>query len=344
MNQIKCCVSEEDSIQNVLNTLQESVHHICLVVNEVGKLVGTITDGDCRRGFLKGFSLESKANSIMQTNFIAVDSSFNNDQILRLMRTNCINQIPVLDDSGKVLDIISNKTILNAEVDFKRTALILAGGEGKRLYPLTQNIPKPMLPVSGKPMLEIIVENLVKHHFNNIYISINYLGNVIEDYFKGGETFNCRINYISENIPLGTAGPIKLIQDKIEYPLLVMNGDLVTDVNLSGLLEYHLSNNFNMTIGTYIYKSQIPYGIIELNENGTVYEIKEKPSYSHIINAGIYIIEPNLINYIPSNKFYPMNELIAIATSNNFKIGAFLIHEKWVDVGIPEQYFSVQTV
>ena len=337
-------VNPSATLKDVLESLENNIHRICTVVDEDKTLLGTITDGDCRRAIIKGHSLETPAEALMNKNYLAVDSSFSNDQIRSLMFTNDLNQIPIIDQKRRLVDVVSREFLRQQRNPKQNSALILAGGKGTRLRPLTENVPKPMLPVRGKPMIEYIVENLVQNGITDIFISINYLGHIIEKHFGDGSSWGCKISYVKEELPLGTAGSLRLIKDQVENPILIVNGDLVTGVNFGACLDFHYTQELDMSVGTSTYSVQVPYGILSLTDAGKVVDIEEKPTKRYQANAGLYVINPSLIEHIPAERIFHMTDLLQVALSKQMNVGAFPIHESWLDIGIPKHYESAQNM
>lgn len=340
----RLCVSQDDKLQDALACLQQNSHGLCVVVDAEHRILGTITDGDCRRALLRGLTVESPASEAMNRNFVTVDQSFSLEQIRLLMRTNDIRQIPVVDGERRLVTVVSERSLQAAGTKRPNAALILAGGKGKRLGALTRHRPKPMLPVAGKPMLEHIIAQLVDVHITTIYVSINYLGGVIREHFGDGSRWGCSIEYVTEDIELGTAGPIKLIEDRIQSPLIVTNGDVITTVNFGAFLDYHTASRLALTMGVRGYTVQVPYGVVSMDDAGLVVDLVEKPSQNFPINAGIYVLEPRLFKYIPGGTAYPMTELVRSAIRDGERIGAFIIHEIWDDVGVPTEFVTAQTL
>jgi dTDP-glucose pyrophosphorylase len=339
----KICVSPHDSLQRVLETLQENPFGIVLVFDENRRIVGTVTDGDCRRALLRSHSLQLTAQDVMHREFLVVDETFTLDQIKSLMRTNGVDQIPIVNKSNQVVDLVTAHSFTRA-IEHNIAALVLAGGKGRRLLPLTEGVPKPMLPVGDKPMLERLIGQLVDHGIKNINISINYLGHVIQDYFGDGSRFGCSIRYIAESKELGTAGPLRGMVDRTTSPILVVNGDLVTSVDFSACIDFHRIRRHDLTMGVSKYDYQIPFGVVNTNQDGIVTEIQEKPRYSFTVNAGLYAVEPSLLALIPEDAFFPMTDFIDLAIKAGRSVGAFAVHESWADVGILDQYLSMQNV
>lgn len=211
-------------------------------------------------------------------------------------------------------------------------AVIMAGGKGVRLRPLTKYLPKPMVKVAGKPILERIINRLEEFGINKFYISINYLGKTIEDYFGNGEKFNCEIKYIKEKKYLHTGGSLSLIKEKFNEPIIVMNADLITRINFNSLLRFHNNGKFSATMGARIYKQEIPFGVIQ-EKSDIMIGLIEKPITNHLINAGIYVINPEVIRLIPKNRIFPLTKLFEKLVKQKQKVGIYKIKEDWIDVG-----------
>lgn len=336
----KLCVKVTDPISAGLAVLNSGSEGICLVIDENGKMLGTVTDGDCRRALLSGQSLNSPIRNAMHTGFIAVDSSFSLEQVHALMRTNAVKQIPVVDDQRHLIDLILTRAALR--LDQNAQVLVLAGGKGTRLRPLTENVPKPMLPVNGRPMLANLIDSLVHHNFCDIYIATSYLADQIENYFQDGSNWGCSISYVREDRELGTAGPLSLMPLQADKPILVVNGDLVTKVNFSSMFEFHKNSSFDFTVGSSNYNVEVPFGVLEVNAEGNLKRVSEKPVMSFPINAGIYVLNPEIAGLVPLSSHFTMTDLITKAISSGLSVGAFPIHERWLDVGLPEQYKIAQ--
>ena len=336
----KICVTADKPIASGLSVLNSTNQGICFVVDEQSKILGTVTDGDCRRALLAGKSLNSSIKEAMHTSFIAVDSSFSTEQIHALMKTNGVKQIPIVDDQRRLIDIVLTRAALS--MDQPAHVMILAGGKGTRLRPLTENVPKPMLPVGGRPMLANLIDSLTQHNFCDIFLSISYLGEQIEDYFEDGSKWGCRIKYLREEQELGTAGPLSLMPLEENKPILVVNGDLVTKVNFTALFDYHVKSKSDFTIGTSSYSVEVPFGVLNLGTQGQVQSVSEKPVISFPINAGIYMLNSPVARMVQKGQHLKMTELIESSIAQGLKVGGFAIHERWLDVGLPEQYKTAQ--
>ena len=328
-------IKKNDTIRNSIKIINESNTKIAFVICEDNILVGTITDGDIRRGILSGFSLEDKCTKIMRRNFRSVnlDTKFNATNIIEIEK---LNQIPVLDNEGKIIELIIKDNIFENN-SIESTVVIMAGGEGKRLGKLTEEIPKPLLEIAGKPMIDIVMENCIEAGFRNFFVSVNYLKHKIISHLSSRKRSNISIKYLEENFPMGTGGSLSLLPSDIKKPILVLNADVLTKVNLNKLLEFHNENNSILTICSREVETIVPYGVITSN-GYNVTQLKEKPIYKNNVNAGIYVINPELISLLPSKKYFDMTDIVTMALSQNKEVKIFPIHEYWLDVGIPETF------
>lgn len=321
----------EVSIRTAMSIIDKGSKGIALVVNDNGVLLGTITDGDIRRAILKGISLENPVNNIMNENFIFVTPNYSRTLVETIFKKKHISQIPVVDDNMKVIELLHYYEFYN-NPSKENWVVIMAGGMGTRLYPLTKEMPKPMLKIGNKPILEIIIEQLKSFGYKNIIISLNYKGQIIESYFRDGSSFGVNIEYIHEKKRLGTAGALKLAKRYLTKPFIVMNGDLLTKINFQHFMEYHKENKFAITIGTKKYDIDVPYGVLDINK-GIVENLREKPKLEFFINGGIYCISPGVIEYIPDDQYYDITELINRAKEKKHLVGSFPIREYWLDIG-----------
>ena len=329
-------VFEKTTIKEALKIIDNGAIRIALVVDEDNKLLGTLSDGDIRRGLLKNYTLEDFIKDLYFKTPITALQSESKEKIVQKAIKNQVYQIPIIDENNNLVDIVNLATLLN--ITKKRNRVILmAGGLGTRLRPLTDDIPKPMLKVGNKPILETIIKNFASHGFVNITISLNYKGEIIREYFKDGSDFGVNLDYVEENIRLGTAGALSLLREQPNEPFFVMNADLLTDVNFSNLLDFHCFGNANGTMCVREYEYQIPYGVIEI-QNSNILSIVEKPIKKFFVNAGIYVLSPNIFEYIPQNEFFDMPTLFNILIEKQKKVLTFPIHEYWLDIGRIEEY------
>lgn len=328
------CVRPTARLHEVIEIIDRGAAQIALVVNAENKLLGLITDGDIRRALLRDGSLMSLAESIMCRDFRYLLGDSTEEEALAIMRRETLHQIPAIDQQGRVVrlflleELIKPKKRLNSVV-------IMAGGEGKRLRPLTQDCPKPMLRVGEKPLLEIIMEQCIDAGFQHFYLSVNYLKKQIQDHFGDGERWHVRIDYLEETQPLGTAGALSLLPQKPTEPLLVLNGDVLTRVDYGRLLQFHEEHQAGATLCVREHRTQIPYGVVHMDDLH-VLMLEEKPVMSHYVNAGIYLLDPALLDLVPQDCFFNMPTLLEKAMQHKHRLSAFPIHEYWLDVGHPE--------
>lgn len=329
------------SIKEALNIIDKGAIRVAIIVDEHDKFLGVIADGDIRRALLKGYTLENSIENIYCSTPITAKSSDSKEKIIQKAIKNQVYQIPILDEKNYLVDIVNLSSLLS--ISTKRNRVILmAGGLGTRLRPLTQDTPKPMLKVGNKPILETIIKNFANHGFVNITISLNYKGDIIKEYFKDGSDFGVNINYIEENTRLGTAGALSLLKNTPNEPFFVMNADLLTDVNYSHLLDFHSYSNANATMCVREYDYQIPYGVVETNEDN-ITSIVEKPIKKFFVNAGIYVLSPNIFEFIPKDEFFDMPTLFNILIEKQKKVLSFPIHEYWLDIGRMSDFEQAQS-
>ena len=324
------------TIKKALKIIDSGAMRIALVVDKDNKLLGTLTDGDIRRGLLKNLSLKDSIESIIFKNPTVCSIEDSKEHILEVAMEKNLHQIPIIDEYGKLVDIKEINELLKPTLKTNKVVLMV-GGLGTRLRPLTEYTPKPMLKVGNRPILETIIINLKKYGFSNIILSVNYKSEIIEDYFKDGSEFSVNIEYIHENKRMGTAGALSLIQDKLTEPFFVMNGDLLTNINFENMMEYHLSNNAVATMGVREYDFQVPYGVVK-TEGINILSIEEKPIHQFFVSGGIYILSPQVLKYIPKDKFYDMPTLFEKIIEKKEKTISFPIHEYWLDIGRIEEF------
>jgi len=322
-----------DSVLNVINNINNSHYQICFIVDDQGSLIGSIADGDIRRGLIEGHSIDSLASQIMNPNPISILATQNERQAQTIMSANQIKQLPVVNEDHQLVGLHLMDQISNL-AHKENSILIMAGGFGKRMMPLTENLPKPMLKVAGKPILEHIILNAKAQGFRKFIISLHYLGNLIIDHFGDGSNLDISIQYIHEIEPLGTAGAMALINPLPNLPFIVTNGDIITDVNYANLLHFHESNKSQATMAIKKYKLQNPYGVVNI-KGLEITSFEEKPIQMSYVNAGIYALNPSSLKYLKVNEPCDMPDLFELLKKNNYFITAYPIHETWADVGRP---------
>jgi dTDP-glucose pyrophosphorylase len=321
-----------------LNELSGDDFMMLFVLNEDNQLKGVLTDGDIRRGFLKGLNLDDDLSNFMQKDFIYLKRNQYSVSDLDELRKRSVKLIPVLDDSFRILKItnfIQKKSILPLD------ALMMAGGRGERLKPLTDNIPKPMLKVGNKPIIEHNIDRFIDYGIEHIHISVRYMADQVIDFFKDGSDKNIRISYVTENEPLGTIGCLSLIEGFNHNAVLVMNSDLLTNIDLEEFYREFEMNDYDMSIATIPYTVSVPYAVFE-TESQKILGLKEKPNYTYYSNGGIYLIKKELINLIPKGEFYNATDLIELLLKMNKKVNSFPLLGYWLDIGKPEDFKKAQ--
>jgi dTDP-glucose pyrophosphorylase len=324
-------VSPSTSIKDIIQLVESSGLQIALVVDEQKCLQGTVTDGDIRRTILKGVSLENPIEDAMNKNPTVAHLEDDRSHILQIMKKQSIHQVPVVSEEGIVMGLETVDQFYFGGVE-GNWIILMAGGLGTRLHPLTENCPKPMVKVGGKPILELIIDQCVKNGFRKFFISVNYKAEMIRSYFEDGSKWGVEIQYIQEENRMGTAGSLGLLPQRPDKTFLVMNCDLVTNVNLVSMLDFHRQNNAKGTMGVCEYKVEVPYGVVEIDEH-RISSINEKPTQKFLINGGIYALEPEALDLLDGNNFLDMPELFKRMAKKNWSTTVFPIREYWIDVG-----------
>jgi len=331
-------ISPYDSVLFAISALEKSLKTLVSVVDKDGVLLGVVSDGDIRRALIAHFDVNTSVSEIMNTSPFYFSQGLTRAEMRKILKKNRIEAAPILDDKHQVIDIFYIGDIEDGkERGGQRSqfgaAVIMAGGEGRRLRPLTDELPKPMLKVGGISIIERQVRSLAKHGIKNIFITINYCGDKISEYFKDGSSFGVSIKYVQEEKKLGTAGALSLISSNtFEGPILVINGDVITTIDFNSFGYFHFSNNAKLSIAAMKYIVDVPYGVVQ-NHNENVLGIVEKPSKQYLCNAGIYAIEKDLITSIPHNAFFNMTDLVQKVLSDKQKIVVFPMFEYWTDIG-----------
>ncbi|HBF36363.1 MAG TPA: alcohol dehydrogenase [Firmicutes bacterium] len=331
----KFIIKADQTIREAMETINANWREVALVEDANRQIVGLITDGDIRRGLLCGLTLASPVIKIIKKDYIFVGPEEDRAAVLDLMKALSIRHIPIIDQQKRLIGIHFLQDLIGTPIK-PNIAVIMAGGKGTRLMPLTQNYPKPMIKVAGRPILERLILHLVGFGIQKIYISINYCGEIIEGYFGNGSALGCSIEYLKENEALGTGGALSLLPECPKHPFIVMNGDLVTQANINGLLEFHQRIKAAATITSRTYQMEIPYGIIETAENRLV-QLQEKPLIHYLINAGIYVFNPKVISLVPRNQYFPITRLFEALLEKKDIVGVYVLNEEWIDVGIHQE-------
>lgn len=329
-----CIVPHTGTLLDALQALERGGIGIALVVDD-GRLVGTLTDGDVRRAILGGAALDKQLLPFAQRSFTAASPLESRGEVLDLMQARAIEQVPIVDERGALLGVHLLRELLGAE-ERPSWAVVMAGGRGVRLRPITDTLPKPMITVAGRPILERIVLHLVGHGVRRVYLSVNYLAPIIEQHFGDGERFGCRIEYLREEKPLGTAGALSLLPEKPSEPLLVLNGDLLTQLNVADLLSFHQRGGHIATMAVTEYTHTVPFGVAELHDE-QVCELVEKPTHAWWANAGIYSLSPEVLGRVRRDEETPMTALLGDCIARGERVGAYRVRGDWLDVGRPDE-------
>jgi dTDP-glucose pyrophosphorylase/predicted transcriptional regulator len=329
-------LSTNSTIREALEVIQSGSLKIGVVVDKNEKLIGTVTDGDIRRGLLNNLSLDDVIGSVIFRTPTVCNIEDTKERILEIAVEKKLYQIPIVDNDGKLVGIEEIDELLKPEHKNNKVVLMV-GGLGTRLRPLTEKTPKPMLKVGDKPLLETIILNFKKYGFTNILLSVSYKSEIIENYFGDGSKFGVHIEYIHEEKRMGTAGALSLIKEKLNEPFFVMNGDLLTNINFKHMMAYHVLNNSIATMGVREYDFQVPYGVVNL-DGINIKSIEEKPVHNFYVSAGIYVLDNKVLDLIPDNKFFDMPTLFEKVIENEMKSISFPIREYWLDIGRMEEF------
>lgn len=339
-------ISPAHSIRAAMKCVDRGACGIALVVDQESRLLGTITDGDVRRAVLAGTDLESPVSAILASKFstqypkpVTASPATDRKTLVALMHEHVLRQIPVLDNDGRVVDLVMMDDLIPTR-DLPLQAVIMAGGLGTRLRPLTDDLPKPMLPVGGKPLMELVIEKLRQVGIRRVNITTHYKPKKIFDHFGDGRAYGVELNYVNEDKPLGTGGALGLMHAPKE-PMLVINGDILTQIDFRAMLAYHQEHRAVMTVAVKQYDIKVPYGVIEC-KGSLVCALKEKPQMHFLVNAGVYLLEPKAFEFIPNGEHFNMTDLIQWLLDADHIVASFPIIEYWLDIGQLSDYEQVQ--
>ncbi|MCG6167585.1 nucleotidyltransferase family protein [Leptospira sp. FAT2] len=324
-------ITPDTPLRRAIEVLNEQHKRIVLITDSFSKLLGVLTDSDIRRIIIGSGSLDVPVSTVMITKPLTVTSDIPDNTILHLMKQKQIHQIPVLDDTGRVLDLKLIDDLLFSGIQAE--AFIFAGGLGTRLYPITQEIPKPLVKVGGKEILFTIMDGLIDTGFQRITLALNHKADMIRNAIASNKHYDGIVRFVQEENSLGTAGALSLLDSsELKLPLLAMNGDILSRVNYASLLNFHEAEKNIVTMTVRTENIQIPFGVVEL-EGNRITGISEKPEYKYFINAGIYILSPEAVRMVPPNTKIDMPQLITHLINQNVQVGSFPIHEYWIDIG-----------
>ncbi len=330
-------LSDTATLVQAIQAIEKATIKIVLVVDAHNILIGSVTDGDIRRALLNGKTQDAPLHSFMHRNPYSLPPETSRAELLAVMETTDVKHIPLVDKTNRILGIVTRDGLLGQRYT-RRTnpVIIMAGGKGTRMLPLTTHIPKPMVEINGRPMLEWIVKRFTSQGFSQFYFAINHLGHIIESHFGDGAAFDCDIHYIREPKPLGTAGAISLLPESARAePMVVINGDIMARLDFGNILDFHLASHAIATVCTKEHRLEVPFGVIEMRD-GYLTTIAEKPSYAHHVSAGIYVLNPQALDCMETNAPIDMPTLLLQCVSANHNVAVFPIQEEWADVGCPD--------
>jgi dTDP-glucose pyrophosphorylase/predicted transcriptional regulator len=330
----KTLIRKDATIQEAIEAIDDSVLKVALVIDEDRTLLGTVTDGDVRRGILDGISTDQSVKKVMNEEPFTVSEEDRNEKVIQLMKEHSIQQVPVVDETNRVVDLkILDEFFQSNQLD--NPVVIMAGGLGTRLRPITREKPKPMVEVGGKPIMETLIRRLIEEGFHRFYITVNYMADKIKNYFGDGSKWGIDITYVEENEKLGTAGGLSLLDFTPEKPFLLMNSDLLTTISFSQLIDFHVDKGAPATMCVQEYDLSVPFGVVELRDQEII-AMHEKPTETYFVNAGIYVLNPAVLELIPNQECFHVSELFQKLLADSRKPVAFPIREYWMDVGRPE--------
>jgi dTDP-glucose pyrophosphorylase len=321
----------EATIKDAIKSLNDSALQIALVVTQYNTLLGTLTDGDIRRGLLKGMDLDDSITPIIKEDPLVVPPQMDRRTALQIMQTNNIRQLPVVNENREIVDLYLLRDLLKPATR-TNTMVIMAGGEGSRLRPHTENCPKPLLPICGKPILEHIIDRAKKDGISHFIFAVHYLGHMIEEHFGNGENWNIKIDYLYEETPLGTAGALSLLIPRPSSAFLVTNGDVLTDIRYGEIIDFHARFKAAATMAVRLHEWQHPYGVVH-TRGMDIIGFNEKPVYRTHVNAGVYVLDPLMLNLLKTNQYCEMPSLFERIQKEGKRTVAYPMHEPWIDVG-----------
>ena len=334
----KTLVSPDLKIYEVLEIIDRNSQQIAVVTDKEGKLLGTVTDGDIRRGILKGIPLDRSVDQIMNPHPITIPRLNDRNSIINILKANKVRHLPVIDAERHVIGIERLDGLLTGSRR-RNWVVIMAGGLGKRLEPLTNDCPKPMLKIGEKPVLQTILEQLLRQGFTRFCISVDFKSEQIKDYFGDGSGLGAEIQYIDEKKRMGTAGSLSLLPFETQEPVLVVNGDILTKLSFEQLVDFHQEHQAAATIAVATYDYQVPYGVVRASRDRLI-GFEEKPVYASFINAGIYVLNPEVLNYVPKNSCFDINSLFEKLLQNKEPVCVFPIREYWIDIGGMKSFYQ----
>lgn len=319
------------SVRQTLETITKNSRQAVMVVDERGRLAGIVTDGDIRRGLLRGVAVEGRVVDLMNRHPITTPVGTTRADALVLMQQRTLRHLPVVDAGGRLVDVMLLDDLLRP-LPVPNAAVLMAGGDGRRLRGISEDVPKPLLRVGGKPLLEILVERLRAVGVSDFFVTVRYKSEMIEAHFGDGSRLGVRIRYVREDQPLGTAGALARLPESLTLPFFLVNGDILTKCDFLGMLDFHRRGRADLTVGVVSHTVEVPYGVLRL-DGDAVSAVDEKPRLDFLINAGVYVVEPAVMPLIPREREFHATDLVRLLKASGRTVVAFPIREYWLDVG-----------
>jgi dTDP-glucose pyrophosphorylase len=333
-------VSYDLPLRDAIERIDQASLQVALVLDAEGRLLGVLTDGDIRRAILKSLDLNTPTGLVMNTHATTAPLGTSREEMLAIMRRRAFHHLPLVDQDGRVAGLATLDELIGA-AQKPNWVVLMAGGLGTRLHPLTKEKPKSLLHVGGKPILETIMESFIEQGFHRFYISVNYKAEMIQEHFGDGSRWGVEIAYLQETMRLGTAGALSLLPEKPTHPLIVMNGDLLTRVSFDNLLDFHREHMSLATMAVREYEHQVPYGVVRL-DGTSIASIEEKPIQRHFVSAGIYALSSEALDRIPAQCFFDMPNLFENLIEAGAQTAAYPLREYWLDIGRMEEFEQAQ--
>jgi dTDP-glucose pyrophosphorylase len=324
-------VAPSASVREALETITKNSRQAVMVVDADGRLVGLVTDGDIRRGLLRGVAVDGRVADLMNRQPVTTPAGTARADALSLLQQRSLRHLPVVDAAGRLVDVMLFEDLLRP-VPIPNAAVVMAGGDGRRMRALSDEVPKPLLRVGGKPLLEILIERLGAAGISQFFVTVRYKSEMIEAHFGDGSRLGVRIRYVRENAPLGTAGALTQLPEPLTVPFFLVNGDILTRCDFLGMLDFHRRCRADLTVGAVPHTVEVPYGVLRV-DGEQLTAIEEKPRLDFLINAGVYVVEPTVVPRIPRERAFDATELVPLLKRSGGTVVAFPIREYWLDVG-----------
>ena len=330
-------ISSQFSIRKAVTQMDAGGLDFCVCVEKNDEVIGVITGGDFRKAVHGGIQLDENVKNILNTDFLFVEEDYKIEDIQKIFNENIIERVPVLAE-GQLIDILSKDDVFDAEGlvqinSLNSTVVIMAGGKGTRLDPFTRVLPKPLIPFGKDPIIKVIMDKFHDHGITEFYVVLNEKGRMIKAFFYDHD-FDFNIQYVEESKPIGTAGALKFLEGTLHEPFFVSNCDVIINADYASILDYHNEEHFELTLVGSMQNYTIPYGVCEANKDGELIALQEKPHFDFLANAGLYLMNPSVLRFIPENAYFDMTDLIVKIQNSDLKVGVFPVSEKsWIDVG-----------